>query len=144
MNNVKNCMTVIFALLCTLGLVLVLALLPKRLAFKGGESYTFFVGDTSRNCKVVSCAGAEADYTRLTLRGVCGESATYSSLDLDTFLKSVNGKIVFREELEDSVNYYCTATLPYSVTLYGKEINLHVCVKEAGVTVGTPIIFGGY
>ena len=144
MKSIKNCVAVIFTLASALVLILALALLPDRLAFRGGESYTFFVGDTSKNCKVVTCSGAEADYTRLTLRGVCGESATYSSLNLEEFLSSVNGEIVFTEKLDDSVNYYCTASLPYSVTLYGKQINLHVCIRKGGVTVGTPIIFGGY
>ena len=48
------------------------------------------------------------------------------------FLQSVNGEIVFIETLSDSVNYYCKADFPYSVTLYGKEINLHICVKKDG------------
>ena len=144
MNNLKSGLTVIITFILALGLIAMLALLPKRLAFGCGESYTFFVGDSSKDCRVVSCAASEADFTRLTLRSVCGESTTYASLDLEKFLQSVDGQIVFSERLEDSVNYYCTASLPYSVTLYGKQINLHVCVKESGVTVGTPIIFGGY
>ena len=65
-------------------------------------------------------------------------------LDIDGFLSEVNGEIVFCEELSDSVNYYCTADLPYSVELYGREINLHICVRDDGVAVGSPIIFGGY
>ena len=144
MRAIKNSLAVILTLICALGLIAALTLLPRRLAFDGGESYTFFLGDTSKDCKTVSCSGGNAGFTRLTLRGVCGESATYASLDIEEFLQSVNGNIVFCERLEDSVNYYCTASLPYSVTLYGREINLHVCIKENGVTVGTPIIFGGY
>ena len=144
MKRLKNCVALICSLLLALGLILTLTLLPERLAFKGGESYTFFVGDTSKNCKVVSCSGKEADFVRLTLSDVCGESTTFASLDLEKFLQSVNGEIVFTETLDDSVNYYCTASLPYSVTLYGKEINLHVCIRDEGVTVASPIIFGGY
>lgn len=144
MKGVKNGVTVIVALALALTLLLTITLLPQRLAFRGGESYAFFIGDTSKSCKVVTCSGKDANRTRLTLQGVCGESATYSRLDLADFLASVNGEVVFCERLDDSVNYYCTASLPYSVTLYGKQINLHICVKEEGVTVGTPIIFGGY
>ena len=51
---------------------------------------------------------------------------------------------VTNEKLSGSVNYYCTADLPYSVELYGTEINLHICIKQSGVTVASPIIFGGY
>lgn len=119
-------------------------LLPNRLVFKGGESYRFYLGDTSLSCREVFCDRASAPLLRLTLKDINGESATYSSLDLDGFLKSVGGEILFTETLEDSVNYYCKANLPYSVELYGKEINLHICVKADGVTVASPIIFGGY
>lgn len=120
-----------------------LVALPRQLLFDGGESYTFYVGDTSKNCKVVTVT-ENAALTKLTLSGVCGEAATYASLDAEAFIAEIGGEIVFTETLSDSVNYYCAAPLPYSVTLYGKEINLHVCVKESGVTVASPMIFGGY
>lgn len=131
-------------LLGAFALAAVIALLPDRLAFDGARQYTFFVGHDSSDCKVISAEGERAAAVRLTLSGVCGESATYGELDVDDFLSQVNGKIVFVEELSDSVNYYCEADLPYSVELYGREINLHVCVKTSGVTVASPIIFGGY
>ncbi len=138
----------IIATLCTfvaaLIIVACLAALPERLAFSGGESYTFYLGDTSKNCRVITANSQVAALTRLTLTDVCGESATFSALDIDEFLNGVNGEIIFSEELSDSVNYYCKADLPYSVTVYGEEINLHICVKKSGVTVASPIIFGGY
>lgn len=124
-------------------LLIALSVLPEKLAFKSGESYTFFVGDSSKNCRVVTVTNG-AEFAKFTLKDVCGEATTFSSLDLNEFLQSVNGEIKFVEELSDSVNYYCTADLPYAVELYGEEINLHVCVKESGVTVASPIIFGGY
>ena len=51
---------------------------------------------------------------------------------------------MFSEELSDSVNYYCTADLPYAVTINGQVINLHICVRADSVKVASPIIFGGY
>ncbi len=120
-----------------------LAFLPDNLCFKDGESYTFFCGDSSKNCREVTANG-NAAITRLSLSDVCGESVCYSKLDVDEFLKSVDGTVVFTEKLSDSVNYYCKAYLPYKVTLYGEEINLHICVKDGGVKVASPIIFGGY
>lgn len=120
------------------------ALLPSRLCFKGADSYTFFTGNTSKDCKEV-VAEKNADELKLSLSDISGECATYSSLDLDTLLNSVNGEVVFKEEVCGSVNYYCKADLPYSVNLYGEQINLHVCFKEDGsVKVASPIIFGGY
>jgi hypothetical protein len=118
-------------------------MLPNRLLFKGGESYTFFVGDTSINCKEVKATNCPA-LTKLALANVCGESAYYSSLNVEEFLLSIGGKVVFKEELSDSTNYYCSAPLPYAITLYGKSINLHICVRQEGVIVASPIIFGGY
>ena len=120
-----------------------LALMPTKLCFESGESYTFFLGDSSKNCREVTVT-ENAGLKRLTLHGVCGEGTIYSELDLDSFLLSVEGEIVFEERLTDSVNYYCKANLPYSVNLYGEEINLHICVRENSVKVASPIIFGGY
>ena len=120
-----------------------IAILPARLCFKGAESYSFFTGDTSKNFNEVT-AQTDAAAKRLTLSEVNGECAEYSEIDLDKLLKEVKGKVIFVEELSDSVNYYCKADLPYSVNLYGEEINLHVSVRKNGVKIASPIIFGGY
>ncbi len=120
-----------------------IALLPSRLCFSAGESYTFYCGTSSTDCREVTVSG-NAALTRLSLTDVCGEATEYAKFDLDTFLDEVGGEIIFTEELSDSVNYYCSANLPYSVKLYGKEINLHVCVRKDGVKVASPIIYGGY
>lgn len=125
-------------------LLLALTALPDRLAFDGGDSYSFYVGNSSEDCKVITTSYSEASAARLNLKHVCGESATFKELDALEFIGSVGGRIIFSEELSDSVNYYCKAPLPYSVTLYGSEINLHVCVRDDGVRVASPIIFGGY
>ena len=124
-------------------LLAIFTVCQAQLCFEGAESYSFFCGDTSKNCREVR-ATRNATIKKLTLSDICGECAEYSKFDLDGYLQSVNGEIVFVETLSDSVNYYCRADLPYSVTLYGEEINLHICVKDSGVKVGSPIIFGGY
>lgn len=144
MRKLRNIAVLIATILAAALILCLVAALPDRLVFKGGDSYTFYVGNTSKNCKVVTCSAADAGITRLSLRGVCGESATFKSLDIDGFLSGVNGEIMFTEELDDSVNYYCKADLPYSVTLYDTTINLHICVRQEGITVASPIIFGGY
>lgn len=124
-------------------LMLSLALLPDRLCFKGGESYSFYCGTSSADCRVIT-ATDRAALKKLTLKSVCGESAVYSSLDPIAFISEFDGEIVFTEEVAGITNYYCKANLPYSVIIDGEEINLHVCVREDSVMVGTPIIFGGY
>lgn len=116
---------------------------PSRLCFSGGENYTFYCGTSSADCREVRSA-LNAEIERLFLSNVCGESVEYKSFDLNSYLKKVNGKVVFTEELSDSVNYYCTADLPYSVNISGYTVNLHVCVRKESVKVASPIIFGGY
>ena len=144
MGYAKCVIATFISLVLALFLAAMLTVLPKRLAFDGADKYSFFTGNTSLNCREVRVDGSEAAIARLALTEVCGESATYSTLDLDEFLNKVGGKVLFVETLSDSVNYYCTADLPYSVQLYGQTVNLHVCVKESGTTVASPIIFGGY
>ena len=137
----------VLKLVCTIAAAAVVligvAVLPERLAFDCGEKYTFYVGDTSKNCRIVSVNESPA-LKKLTLKDVCGEATFFKTLDVSEFLDRVDGEIIFTEDLSDSRNYYCTAALPYSINLYGKEINLHICVRDEGVTVATPIIFGGY
>lgn len=144
MRKISTAIKITAALAAAALIALALFVLPQRLAFRGGESYSFYLGNTSKNCRVVTADGQSAQLTRLTLKDVCGESATYSSFDWQSYLNEVGGKVLFCEELDDSVNYYCEANLPYSVELYGKKVNLHICIKDSGITVGTPIIFGGY
>lgn len=144
MRRLRGVAVLLFTALAAVLIVCLVGALPDRLVFKGGDSYTFYVGNTSKNCRVVSCSASDAGITKLTLNGICGESATFASLDIEEFLKSVNGEIIETERLDDSVNYYCKADLPYSINLFDTTINLHICRREGSVTVGSPIIFGGY
>ena len=120
-----------------------IALLPEKLCFESGESYTFYCGTSSADCKEVTVKD-HAEAYKLCLKEVCGEATVYTNFDLQSFLKSSGAKIVAVEELSDSVNYYCTADLPYSVNLYGTKINLHISVRADSAKVASPIIFGGY
>ncbi|MDE7082836.1 MAG: hypothetical protein K2O89_03945 [Clostridia bacterium] len=133
-------------LFLTISAVFVLAavaFLPQNLCFDSGNAYTFYCGTSSADCKVVTVQNF-ASLQKLCLKDVCGESTDYDNFDLESFLESVGGKVVFKEEFSDGVNYYCTANLPYSVTLYNHTINLHVAVRGDTARVASPIIFGGY
>ncbi|MGN0807337.1 MAG: hypothetical protein ACI4MN_02690 [Candidatus Coproplasma sp.] len=144
MGIIKTAVKLIITLTLSALVLCAICALPTRLLFLGGESYRFYLGDTSINCREVFTDGRLAPLTKLLLSDINGESATYESLDIDGFLQSVNGQVVFVEEIDGSVNYYCKADLPYSIELYGQEINLHICKKAESVTVASPIIFGGY
>lgn len=131
------------AAFAAVAIIAALAFMPERLCFKGGERYVFYCGTSSADCREVY-GGDSAALTRLTLKEVCGESVEYENFSLSDFLNEYGAEIAFVEEGEDYINYYCTADLPYSVELYGRQINLHVCVRGKRAKVGSPIIFGGY
>ncbi len=119
------------------------AFMPQNLCFESGDTYTFYCGTSSADCKVVTVQSFASAH-KLCLKNVCGESTEYENFDMESFLESVGGKVVFEEEFSDGVNYYCTADLPYSVELYDRKINLHIAVKGNAAKVASPIIFGGY
>ena len=119
------------------------AFMPQDLCFESGGTYTFYCGTSSADCKVVTVQSF-AKAQKLCLKNVCGESTEYENFDMESFLKSVDGKVVFEEKFSDGVNYYCTADLPYSVELCNRTINLHIAVKGNAARVASPIIFGGY
>lgn len=136
-------MACIASVACAAIILCALAFLPPRVCFSDGENHMFICGTSSADCvEVKPLINAEAE--RLFLKNVCGESAEYPDFDMQSYLKKVGGKILFCERTEDSVNYYCSAKLPYSVQLKGQTVNLQICVRENGIKLGTPIIFGGY
>lgn len=123
----------VFAVLCALN---------GGLCFDGGENYTFYCGTSSKDCAVYTAENPRTE--RLFLKSVCGESCELQYENLESILEKYGGTVIFEEEFSDGINYYCTANLPYSVNLYGREINLHVCVRGDTAKIGSPIIFGGY
>lgn len=127
---------------CAALILCVMAVFPQRLCFAGGKNYVFYCGTSSSDCREVYSSHAALE--RVALKNVCGESAEFENFDLDGFLKEYGAEVIFTEEVDGLTNYYCKADLPYSVELYGEEINLHICVRESFAKAGSPIIFGGY
>ena len=128
---------------CAALMLCALAVLPARVCLTNGSNHVFYCGTSSADCREYKPVfNSEAE--RLLLLNVCGESAEYKDLDIESYLQSVEGKILFSERTDNAVNYYCSAKLPYSVIIKGYSVNLHICVRENDVKVGTPIIFGGY
>lgn len=128
-------------LLCAVATLLLATALPQTLSLPQGENYTFYCGDTSRNCRIIT--PTYPLFAKAFLHPQ-GESTIYTNLDIDAFFAQMGATVIYVEELLDCTNYYAQAPLPYAVSLYGTTINLHVCVRTHDVMVGTPIIFGGY
>lgn len=109
-----------------------------------GINHAYYLSNSSQNF----CTLTDPTFWELaTMQGkLHGETCEYllSDFSLDEYLQKVNGNVCFVEVLFDSVNYYCTADMPYQTQLNGQAINLHICVKQDAVAVGTPVIFGGY
>ena len=133
----------LFLTISAVFVLMAVAFMPQDLCFESGGTYTFYCGTSSADCKIVTVKNF-AKAQKLCLKNVCGESTDYEDFDLESFLKSVDGKVVFEEKFSDGVNYYCTANLPYSVKLNNQKINLHIAVKGNAARVASPIIFGGY
>ena len=54
-------------------------------------------------------------------------------------------EILFMEEVDGVSSYYAyTDAWADGVYIYGKKVNLHVAVGAKTLSVGSPIIFGGY
>ena len=62
-----------------------------------------------------------------------------------TFIKNLNCKEVYREEINGIKNYYLyTDKLLKKQLVKGEKVNIHVAVKGDRVTLGYPFIYGSY
>ena len=82
-----------------------------------------------------------------TMKKKKGESCFMAASDVDTLLKSLRAKEVFKESGEyfDNVYYFSPLISDY-VIVNGQKVNLHVAFgsENGQAKVATPINFGGY
>ena len=63
----------------------------------------------------------------------------------EEIIQKYQAEILFCEEAGGTLSYYgYVSAWSDGVWLYGRKVNLHVAVGEERLSVGTPIIFGGY
>ena len=81
-----------------------------------------------------------------TTKDVIGESIRVKNLEVDSVLKELRARVVKTECLEDStvVIYLFTALINDSVSVFGKNVNLQIAIKEDYSVVGWPLILGSY
>ncbi|MBE5753653.1 MAG: hypothetical protein E7343_06310 [Clostridiales bacterium] len=94
-----------------------------------------------------SQANIVTDPTPLDLLFVTGESARIKTeeANLDELLSFYDAKVLFTENLDGAVSYYCySPKLKSPVVLDGKSVNLHIIVKDKEIVLGSPVVFGGY
>ena len=111
----------------------------SELASLEGEK-TYYVGVAASNAYILN----EKD-AGVFLDKVKGESCRVNDMGVETIMKEYKAAEVFVEEAEGTTSYYCfSPLLKRSVIIKGREINLHIAVKNDEVTVGTPLIFGSF
>ena len=94
-----------------------------------------------------SQANIVTDPTPLDLLFVTGESARIKTeeANLDELLSFYDAKVLFTENVDGAVSYYCySPKLKSPVVLDCKSVNLHIIVKDKEIVLGSPVVFGGY
>lgn len=128
--------------LLVIGCALFLYALSRAPLLPQGESYTFYLGESS-SARAVSASLPALE--KLCLTDVKGESAVYSGDRYEELKSRYRAKLLFTETVEDVTSYYLySPAFPTCVELNGCLVNLHIAVSEHKTAAGTPIIFGGY
>lgn len=123
------------------------------------STYAVFISKTpifdgySNTCEVYFSSASDGNLlngvTRkdfFSLNNVKGQAFfVEKNFDVQSFLKKYNAQILFGEEIDGGISYYCYSKLiPYSATVKHKRVNIQIYRKNDGVKVGSPIIFGSF
>ena len=111
-------------------------------AFRGGERYTLYFGETS-SARMLTFEG---DALPLLLpSGVRGESVLYAGDCAEKLLFAYGARVLFTERTGETVSYYCRSPLlGEGILLNGERVNLHIAAGGGQTAAGTPLIFGGF
>lgn len=145
-NFIKLTLAVAFSLAC---LFCVKSAHLSRLSFLQGERAYYL--DSLSSQSLVKTKLTAWDLFRVQGESVCFEIKEEKGEkgEKEAFARSLvaklDGEILFIEEIAGTRSYY--AYVPkwgQGITLYGKQVNLHIALSEENCKVGTPIIFGGF
>lgn len=112
-------------------------------AFCGfSEEYEVWTGGSSSAHMEVLTA---EQYRRADARSIGGVSFETDE-SAEAILAALGARVVKEERAAGVTSYYARAEgLPYSLRLFGEQVNLQVAVREDGkVKVGCPVIFGSF
>ena len=146
MRSVRKSMAILFAGVVLAALLVLPQMLDKNLLCAGADSYIFYTGSQNSNAQITLADGEDAARVKFFLAGVTGESARYESAE-SAFAQAerYGAKLLFCERAAEVTNYYYySPRLCGGVEIGGALVNLHVAVRGAGASVGSPLIFGGY
>lgn len=112
-------------------------------AFTKGEGHAYYIGSASSVATVYESASALP--AELIFIGVRGESAYMPGGDRAALEKQYSAELLFEERAGDTVNYYYYSPSFHSfIYINGFAVNMHIAVRGNDLSIGTPIIFGGY
>ena len=69
------------------------------------------------------------------------------NFDLQNFLLDLDARVLFIETIEEGISYYCFSnTIKYRELVKDNIVNVHVFISNLTnqITVGSPLIFGGF
>ena len=105
-----------------------------------------FLGETVKIVKGNKSSGEFLVQTNLPFNEKVGVYKTFN-IDYDYFklIKKYNAKLEYLESVDGVTSYYFyTKKLPYKEVVKNKRVNLQVAVTKEKITIGSPIIYGGY
>ena len=151
MIRFRNFLRTCFALIITLGCcILVKSVNCTRLADIEGTRRYFLDSASSQGLQKNSLS--LFDLARV--KGECVQTELSAYADgrvlskeeiAEEIAQKYQAEILFSEEVNGIISYYAyVSAWSDGVWLYGQKVNLHVAVGETNLSVGTPIIFGGY
>ena len=143
----RNCLAVAIALGCC---ILVKSVNCTRLADIEGTRMYFLDSASSQglqknNLSIFDLARVKGECVQTEISAyVNGRILTQKEI-AEEITQKYQAEILFCEEVNGIVSYYAyVSAWSDGVWLYGQKVNLHVAVGEDCLSVGTPIIFGGY
>lgn len=115
-------------------------------AGNAGSAYTFYYkqGNTGR---IEICEARKAEETKARLKNIKGESLSYQTdeSEFERLISKYNIKVTFTEEAGKIKSAYGFSN-KFNNFLYidGKKINVQISYDNGYITIGTPVIFGGF
>ncbi len=125
-------------------MLLALYIANAQPVFKNYASrYEIYLNSSSSIADIVTVKGLEI----LKYKNLYGESVKVDAenFSLNKILNDFSAKLVLTEYADGVTCYYAySPKIKYLKQVKGKLINLHVAVRQDQVTLGTPLIYGGF
>ena len=128
---------------CLIFLISVYSFNYKPIFSSYADEFEIYLESASSCAQIVQVS--EKDYK--AFKGIKGEGCKIESknFSVENFFSEFNAKIIFEEQTDFGISYYgFSPAIKYRKEIHNEIINLHVFVGKSGITIGTPIIFGGF